>query len=398
MKALIFGITGQDGSYMADLLLSKGYYVIGIARRSSDNNRSRIAHLKEVPNFTLLEGDITDQSSIINIFLSSITGDEIVEVYNFAAQSHVGTSFDQPGLTWDVTGKGCMNILQSIVDLNLQSKVKFFQASSSEMFGSAYTERKFDGTKNDRDITTHIGKENIENCDGNWYTCYQDENTKFLPQSPYAIAKCAAHMATRLYREAYGLHASAAIMFNHESPRRGENFVTRKITKWIGEFKAFEDKVLRKYKDSLSSKFYCSDYINYCVNEKSQECIAFPKLRLGNLEAKRDWGHSADYVHACWLMLQQESPDDYVVCTEETHSIKDFLSEAFKHIGIVNWSNYVLVDPKFYRPAEVDYLLGNCSKAKRKLCWNRSYDFNNLVTEMVENDIREAKKNVRDET
>ncbi len=329
-KAIIFGVTGQDGSHLADLLLSKGYEVIGVARRSSVDTTERIKHLSGNDSFSLVQGDITDASSVINILKDNGNVDE---VYNLAAQSHVGVSFKQPGLTWDITGKGCFNILQAIVDLNMLG-CRFYQASSSEMFGDSYDVDK-DGNK------------------------YQNEDTRFLPQSPYAIAKCAAHYAVRLYREAYGLHASAGILFNHEGPRRGENFVTRKITKWIGEW----------------SK------TGYDKN--------FPKLRLGNLEAFRDWGYAGDYVEGMWLMLQQDEPDDYVICTGETHTIKEFLDCAFGHVGIDDWSELVVVDPEFYRPAEVDYLRGDCSRANNKLNWLPRNSFEDLVRLMMEHDLNE---------
>lgn len=328
MKAIVTGITGQDGSHLVDLLLWKGYEVIGVVRRTSTPNTERVNHLLKNPNFKLEEGDITDYSSIINILTKHSDADE---VYNLAAQSHVAVSFKQPGLTWDVTGKGCLNILQAIVDLSLHEKVRFYQASSSEMFGKNYD--IVDGEK------------------------VQSENTRFLPQSPYAIAKCAAHEAVRLYREAYGLHASAGILFNHEGPRRGETFVTRKITKWIGE------------------------YI------KSGQDPSFPKLRLGNLEAWRDWGYAGDYVEAMWLMLQQDAGDDYVICTGETHTIRDFLNAAFAYVGIDDWSDLVIQDPEFYRPAEVDYLRGDNTKARTVLGWQPDTSFNRLVEMMMQHDL-----------
>lgn len=329
--AIVFGVTGQDGSHLADLLLEKQYKVYGAARRTSTDNTCRISHLLDNENFKLIECDITDQSSILKAL--SINGN-IDEVYNLAAQSHVAVSFNQPGLTWDITGKGCLNILQSLVDLQMMG-TRFYQASSSEMFGSNY------------DVEIGMTSESK----------YQNEETKFLPQSPYAIAKCAAHFMTRLYREGYGLHASAGILFNHEGPRRGENFVTRKITKWIG------------------------DYV------KSGKSADFPKLRLGNLDAYRDWGYAGDYCEAMWMMLQQDCPDDYVICTGQTHTIRQFLDVAFKEVGIDDWSNYVVQDPEFYRPAEVDYLRGDCSKAKTKLGWTPRHTFKDLVKMMVENDI-----------
>jgi GDPmannose 4,6-dehydratase len=329
MKAIIFGVTGQDGSHLADLLLSKDYDVVGVARRSSVDTTLRIKHLLEKSNFSLVHGDITDASSVINILRND---SDVNEVYNLAAQSHVGVSFKQPGLTWDITGKGCLNILQSIVDLGMDCR--FYQASSSEMFGDSY------------DVDEEGNK-------------YQNEETKFLPQSPYAIAKCAAHYLVRLFREAYGLHASAGILFNHEGERRGENFVTRKITKWIGDW----------------SK------TGYDKN--------FPKLRLGNLDAFRDWGYAGDYVEAMYLMLQEDVADDYVICTGKTYTIREFLDEAFGYINIDDWSEHVVVDPEFYRPAEVDYLRGDSSKAKNKLGWTAKNDLKGLVTIMMEHDLNE---------
>ena len=330
--AIIYGVTGQDGSHLADLLLEKEYKVYGVSRRVSTDNTIRIKHLENNNRFKLLEGDITDQSSVLNTL--NYHG-HVDEVYNLAAQSHVAVSFKQPGLTWDITGKGCLNILQGLIDLKMIN-TRFYQASSSEMFGSNYD--------------TEIGMTSESK--------YQNEDTKFLPQSPYAIAKCAAHYMTRLYREGYGLHASAGILFNHEGPRRGEKFVTRKITKWIGEF------------------------------VKSGKRADFPKLRLGNLDAFRDWGYAGDYCEAMWMMLQQDCPDDYVICTGQTHTIREFLDVAFKEIDINNWSNYVVQDPEFYRPAEVDYLRGDCSKANKKLGWTPKHSFKDLVKMMVLHDTK----------
>ena len=331
MKAIIFGVTGQDGSHLADLLIEKGYTVVGVSRRASTDNTERIKHILGNDNFDLVQGDITDAFSVIQIFKEH---DDVDEIYNLAAQSHFAVSFKQPALTWDITGKGCLNILQSIIELNMLG-VRFYQASSSEMYGKNYDTR--DG------LTTSTEK-------------YQDEETKFLPQSPYAIAKCAAHYMTRLVREGYGIHASAGILFNHEGPRRGENFVTRKITKWIGEY------------------------------VKSGRDPNFPKLRLGNLEAFRDWGYAGDYVEAMWMMLQQDSPDDYVICTGETHTIREFLDVAFKQVGIDDWSELVVQDPEFYRPAEVDYLRGCNGKAVNKLGWTPKHSFEDLVQIMVKHD------------
>ena len=326
MKAIIFGITGQDGSHLADLLLSKDYHVVGVSRRASTDNTQRIKHILGNKRFELVQGDITDAHSVINILKKH---EDVDEIYNLAAQSHVAVSFKQPALTWDITGKGCLNILQSIVDLGINSR--FYQASSSEMYGKHYDELS-PGNK------------------------FQNEDTKFMPQSPYAIAKCAAHHMTRLFREAYGLHASAGILFNHEGERRGETFVTRKITKWIGDW------------------------------VKSGRDLNFPKLRLGNLEAFRDWGYAGDYVEAMWMMLQQDSPQDFVICTGETHTIREFLDVAFSHIGIDDWSDLVIQDPEFYRPAEVDYLRGDCSKANHVLGWTPKHSFEDLVKLMVDHD------------
>lgn len=365
MKAIITGVTGQDGSHLTDLLLEKGYEVIGVSRRTSTDNTERIKHVLNHPKFTLESGEISDVSSIVRILEEHGHGLQ-VEFYNLAAQSHVAESFKQPGVTWDITGKGVLNILQSIVDLDLKH-IRFYQASSSEMFGSSFDYKKYD---------VHTGE--MEQ--------YQDEDTKFLPQSPYAIAKCAAHYMVRLFREAYGLHASAGILFNHEGPRRGETFVTRKITKWIGEFvrwhqenpTVFENCQLQEY-ENLDT-----DYI-YTEGKSGPK---FPKLRLGNLDAKRDWGYAKDYTEGMWMMLQQSVPDDYVLCTGETHAIREFLDVAFKHIGIDNWENYVVVDPQFYRPAEVDFLRGKNTKAKDKLGWQPKHSFEDLVKIMVESDAQ----------
>ena len=350
-KAIVFGITGQDGSHLADLLLSKGYHVVGVSRRASTDNTQRIKHILSHKSFELAQGDITDAHSVISVFKNHSNVDEI---YNLAAQSHVAVSFKQPALTWDITGKGCLNILQSMVDLEI--KARFYQASSSEMFGRNYD----------------VGLERK----------YQDENTKFMPQSPYAIAKCAAHYMTALYRDAYKMHASSGILFNHEGERRGEAFVTRKITKWIGEFLAWSE----------GAEFGSAEIITLGLMDvvriygKPLNKPEFPKLRLGNLEAFRDWGYAGDYVEAMWMMLQQDRPQDYVICTGKTHTIREFLDVAFSHVGIEDWSALVVQDPEFYRPAEVDYLCGDCSKANSTLGWEPKHSFEDLVKLMVTHD------------
>ena len=329
MKAIIFGITGQDGSYLAELLLEKGYEVVGITRRVSVPTLIRITHI--LPKIKIIEGDITDAFSVSNV----IKEEEPDEIYNLAAQSHVGTSFKQPSLTWDVTAGGVLNILEAIRYSGRKDDIKFYQASSSEMFGKNY---------NLREGFAEMIK-------------YQDEKTPFMPQSPYAIAKLAAHHLVRNYRDRYGVFACRGILFNHESERRGEKFVTRKITKWIGEFVA------------------------------SGMDTEFSALRLGNLDAKRDWGHAEDYVRGMWEMVQHETPNDYVVATGETHSVREFLDIAFRHIGIDDWDDFVVIDPEFYRPAEVDYLLGIPAKAKRVLGWEPEISFQQLVERMVDSDV-----------
>ena len=342
-KAIITGVTGQDGSHLADLLLEKKYEVIGVARRCSVDTTERIKHLSSNNKFKLIEGDITDVSSVINIFKYN---DNVDEVYNLAAQSHVGTSFKQPALTWDITGKGCLNLLQSLVDLDMLN-VKFYQASSSEMFGS----------------NCDIDENGVR---------YQNEETKFMPNSPYSIAKCAAHYASRIYRDAYGLYVSCGILFNHEGPRRGESFVTQKIIKWIVDYQ----KWLKE-----NGNDFPTDFIDDRIVIRNQ---SFPKLRLGNLKASRDWGYAGDYVDAMWRMLQQDKADDFVVCTGKTHTIEDFLDEAFLCAGLEDWSHFVFIDKEHYRPCEVEYLRGDCSKASKVLGWKATYDLRGLVKLMYD--------------
>jgi len=335
-RAVIFGVTGQDGSYLSDLLLSLGYKVTGVARRTSCDNTLRLAHLLHCKRFNLVQGDITDVGSVYRILNKA----KPHEVYNLAAQSHVWTSFDQPGMTWDLTGKGCLNILEVIRDMN--KRPRFYQASSSEMFGDSMELMYFEDGSH--------GK-------------YQDENTAFNPQSPYAIAKLAAHHATGLYRRSYDLFACSGILFNHESERRGDRFVTRKVTRYVAD-------------------------LDYALANGEQ----IPKLRLGNLYSERDWGHAEDYVKAMFLMLQQDKPDDYVVATGETHSVEEFVIQAFKCIGIYDYEDYITIDEKLYRPSEVPYLRGSPFKANDFLDWKPETSFTDLVRRMVHHDIQSRSK------
>ena len=320
--ALVTGVTGQDGSYLAEFLLDHDYSVVGLVRRSSNLNTQRISNILNRPEFKLEEFDLTDPVSC-----SGMVGKyQPDEFYNLAAQSHVGTSFKQPNLTFNVNTLGVINILESI---RVSSPAtRFYQASTSEMFGYSFS------------------------VDDNGLK-FQNENTPMFPQSPYGAAKLAAHNLVRIYRSSYNIYGSCGILFNHESPRRGENFVTRKITRYIGQL----------------------------MNGKTNE-----KLSLGNLSAKRDWGHAKDYVKAMYLMLQANEPNDYVVSTGETHSVEEFLIKAF---GIVNldWRNYVIIDPDLYRPAEVDYLNGYSHRVREVLGWKPEYTFDQLVEEMVKSDI-----------
>ena len=327
-KAIIYGVTGQDGSYLSELLLSKEYTVYGITRRTSVDNTLRINHLSNENNFNLVQGDVTDTSSIYRL-LNEVQPDE---VYNLAAQSHVGTSFEQPLLTWNVTGQGCLNILEVI--RQMENRPRFYQASSSEMFGDQY------------------------NLDNNREK-YQDERTKFAPQSPYAIAKLAGHSAVSLYRRSYDLYACGGILFNHESERRGERFVTRKISRYVAD-----------------------------LHWATQTGRSIPKLKLGNLSARRDWGHAEDYVEAMWMMLQQDEPMDFVIATGETYSVEDYLKEAFKCINIIEYMDYTEIDENLKRPSEVPYLRGIADKAKRRLDWKPKTGFKQLVSRMVQHDLQ----------
>jgi len=326
-KALITGITGQDGSYLAELLLSKDYEVHGVIRRASTFNTERIDHLYQDPHINgvrlfLYYGDLADSTNLIKL-LYRIQPDEI---YHLAAQSHVRVSFDIPEYTGDVTGLGTIRILEAIRETGL--KAKFYQASSSEMYGKA------------QEVP-------------------QRETTPFYPRSPYGAAKLYSYWLTVNYRESYGMFACNGILFNHESPRRGETFVTRKVTRAAARIKA-----------GLEEKVY-----------------------LGNLDAKRDWGYAKEYVEAMWLMLQQKEPDDYVIATGETHSVRELLEETFSYAGL-DWRKHLAIDERYYRPAEVDLLIGDPGKAKRKLGWEAKTQFKDLVRLMVDADMETARKEV----
>jgi len=338
MKAIITGITGQDGSFLAELLLEKGYKVWGVYRRSSTPNLSRVAHIRD-KNFKLIEGDITDPFSIARI-IDSIKPDEY---YNLAAQSHVHTSFEQPSHTFDVNFNGVLNALEAI--RNYSPQTKFYQASTSEMFGASKGHKIFAEKNSQKLLVGYI----------------QDEDTPFLPQSPYAIAKLASHHLVRNYRNSYGIFACSGILFNHESERRGENFVTRKITKWIGEFLA------------------------------SGKNPSFPKLRLGNIYSVRDWGYAKDYVKAMWGMMQCDKSDDYVVATSNSFTVRDFLVGAFDYAGLGDYEDYIEIDPELYRPSEVEYLCGSYKKAERAFGWTPETNILSLVEIMVDHDVEEAR-------
>lgn len=373
--ALITGITGQDGSYLAELLLNKGYErVVGIMRRSSTNTKQRIQGILDNPNFVLVEGDVTDAHSMQSIVAEYLPD----EIYNLAAQSHVGTSFNQPGLTANVNYIGVINILEAIRNENLMGKTCFYQASTSEMFGKNYTQSSGNTCVVDSGpggVTLDV----VPRASRSYR--YQDEQTQFAPQSPYAVAKVAAHQLVQNYRDAYGLRGSCGILFNHESPRRGEEFVTRKITKWIGEFVRFRNEAPDPF-------FTFTD--DDMVSSSGATQLTFPKLRLGNLDTYRDWGDARDYVEAMWMMLQQDIPDDYIVATGKTRSIREFLHEAFTHLGISEWEKYVVIDPQFFRPSEVEYLLGDCTHINTKLGWEPKISFEDMVRQMVEGDIQLA--------
>jgi GDPmannose 4,6-dehydratase len=318
--ALITGINGMDGSHLADFLLEKGYTVYGLERRSSGETRANILHIQDKIKF--IKGDLTDQNSLLRALKES----QPDEVYNLAAQSFVGESWNTPEQTSDVTGLGVLRMLEAIREYG-SDKIKFYQASSSEMFGRM-----------------------VENP--------ATENTPFYPRSPYGVSKLYGHWITKNYRESYDMFACSGILFNHESERRGLEFVTRKITNGVAKI-----------------HLGLTDHIS-----------------LGNLDAQRDWGYAPDYVEAMWLILQQDTPDDYVIATNCTYSIRDFLDEAFLAVGISDWEPYIKIDPQFIRPAEVDVLRGNAIKAHKQLNWSPKTDFKQMVHIMVQNDIKQLSK------
>lgn len=363
-RALVTGITGQDGSYLADLLVSKGYQVVGLRRRTSTENFGRIQHLLDNELFSTEEFEISDAGSVYTI-VEKYKPDEI---YNLAAQSHVKTSFDQPNYTIQVNTMGVVNFLEAI--RRFSPSTRFYQASTSEMFGKNF-DYSVDSIPAESKMT-NLGEK------------FQNESTAFEPQSPYGAAKLASHHLVRIYREGFGLHASCGILFNHESERRGEKFVTRKITKWVAGFKNWTE---AQGLDTESRHFeFDKDYIH---SRRS----SYPKLRLGNIEAFRDWGHAQDYVNAMHLMLQQDEPDDYVIATGETYSVHDFMVHAFEYINIPKESikDFFMIDPQYYRPAEVDFLKGDPTKAQTILGWEREVSFEQLVHRMVESDINAEK-------
>lgn len=323
-RALITGITGQDGSYLAEFLLEKGYKVFGLVRRTSTVNFERIGHLRD--RAELISGDLLDQNSLHRALEAS----EATEVYNLAAQSFVATSWTQPVLTGEFTALGVTRMLEAIREVN--PKIRFYQASSSEMFGKVSESP-------------------------------QTEQTRFHPRSPYGVAKLYGHWITVNYRESYGLFTCSGMLFNHESPRRGVEFVTRKITNAAARIKLGRQK----------------------------------SLTLGNLDARRDWGHARDYVRAMWLMLQADEPGDYVIATGESHAVRDVLDIAFGHLSL-DWHQYVIEDPDLIRPAEVDFLLGDSSKARAKLGWKHTVTFHQLITEMTDADLELERKNAYTES
>jgi len=377
--AIIFGVTGQDGSYLSEILLDKGYTVIGVKRRSSVSNTHRIDHIKN-EKFIVVEGDVTDTHSVAEL----VREHKPTHIYNLAAQSHVGTSFKQPVATWDSTATGCVNILNAI--LTVDKTIRFYQASTSEMFGKNYSENI---VTSDYSVSTDKDGNLTEKHETITYR-YQDEETEFMPQSPYAVAKLAAHHMVRLYRESYGLFACSGILFNHESPRRGENFVTRKITKYVAKVVNFLTEIdkLGVYEDYTSERDVNGHFhiVNKCDEQAIEWCKEkFGALELGNLDAKRDWGFARDYCEGMVSILEHDKADDFVLATGETHSVRDLLREAFGAYEL-DYEDFVVINPEFIRPAEVDFLKGNSTKANEILGWKPTTNFRQLVNIMVESD------------
>lgn len=370
-KAVITGITGQSASYLAELLLSKGYEVWGIYRRTTSPHFENLQSIIDNKNLHLVCGDITDSAFIFSC-LSSVKPNEI---YNLAAQSFVKASFDQPIHTFDVDSTAVLNFLEWIRQHSKETK--FYQASTSEMFGkSASINYDCQGSDIRYDGPISEVKKTYE-FHGYYCKPYQDEETPFIPQSPYAIAKLAAHHLCRLYREAYGLYVVSNITFNHESPRRGKEFVTRKITDYIGRLIS-----LNPYWDKFIG---LTEETWFAIKDKMKK---FPKLQLGNIYPSRDWGHARDYMEAAYSAMQQDTGDDYVICTGETHTVEEFLEEAFSYVGL-KWQDYVEISKEHMRPAEVDFLCGDSGKARRKLGWSPKTTFKQLVAEMVDASIKE---------
>ncbi len=344
-SAVIFGAAGQDGSFLTELLLKKNYTVTAVIRHTSRVTKDRLSHIND-KNLDVILGDVTDKKSVEDI-INYIRPDEC---YNLAAQSQVGLSFQLPEYTFRSIYNGTENILNALLDYSPHTH--YYQASSSEMFGNA---------KGYKDVSyKSVETKGILTFDEN-ETWILDETVPFQPCSPYGVAKVAAHYLTTMYREAYGLHASAGILFNHESERRGELFVTRKITQYLGRY--------LKDKDNIKP------------------------LKLGNLNASRDWGYAKDYVVAMWLMLQRDKPDDYIIATGEAHTVKEFLIECFKRIGEENWQAYVEADELLFRPSDINYLRGDASKAHKILGWKPTVGFSELIDIMLEQDAPKEKKN-----
>lgn len=364
MKVLITGITGQDGSYLAEQCLERGDQVFGLIRRTSTNNQWRLKkarkisetlnHMLDFPCFSLLKGDITDYTSV-NRIIREVQPDQI---YNLAAMSHVGDSFNQPLYTWQATAIGCLNVLESVRELGLNCKI--YQAGSSEQFGSSYNERYVDGV---------LQK-------------FQNEETEMSPRSPYAVAKTAAFQYSKLYRDSYGLFVSVGILHNHSSERRGEEFLTQKVIKWIKEYRKFlhnsvQSSCYEEFRDESITIERWWDNNRYWQRQE------FPKLRLGNLSSYRDESYAPDMTRGMMLMLDQNKPDDFVLASGKSYSMEEFVQKAFNKAGLGDWKNYVVIDPQLYRPAEVDYLCGDATKAREVLGWEPKHNLDDIIEKML---------------